>query len=45
MTPERLLKALHTVPRNSFVRFSSLPITADYFGFIVANTTNTVGFS
>ncbi|MEG4940065.1 hypothetical protein [Microcoleus sp. F4-D5] len=34
-----------SVSRNSFVRFSSMPITADYFAFIVANTTNPVGFS
>jgi hypothetical protein len=33
------------VSRNSFVRFSSMPITPDYFALILANTTNRVGFS
>jgi hypothetical protein len=34
-----------SVSRNSFVRFSSIPINSDYFALILANTTNPVGFS
>lgn len=34
-----------SVSRNSFVRFSSLQINSDSFTFILANTTNRVGFS
>ncbi len=43
----RVLMALArlTVSRNSFVRFSSMPINSDFFAFIVENTTNWVGFS
>jgi hypothetical protein len=33
------------VSRNSFVRFSSMPIVPDFFTLILANTTNKVGFS
>jgi hypothetical protein len=33
------------VSRNSFVRFSSIPINSDSFALILANTTNKVGFS
>ncbi len=34
-----------SVSRNSLVRFSSMPITPDYFTLILENTTNSVGFS
>ncbi|MBD1884998.1 hypothetical protein [Microcoleus vaginatus] len=34
-----------SVSRNSFVRFSSIPIPPDSFPLILANTTNKVGFS
>ncbi len=34
-----------TVSRNSFVRFSSIPVNSDSFALILANTTNWVGFS
>ena len=34
-----------SVSRNSFVRFSSMPINSDSFALILANTTNRVGFS
>jgi hypothetical protein len=34
-----------SVSRNSFVRFSSIPIPSNSFALIRANTTNKVGFS
>jgi hypothetical protein len=52
LAPCRVLRQSHdgvdtafSVSRNSFIRFSSMPINSDFFALILANTTNWVGFS
>jgi len=52
LAPCRFLRLAHhgvvtvlSISKNSFVRFSSMPINSNTFALILANTTHPVGFS